>query len=202
MAPSSPQLARDFPSGLTLRERIVPMMRFLHAHTLPTLHIPPAQHPVTASTDQSVPHRTPSHCIDHTGMLHKGSHWAGTSRLRLLIPTRLHIPHEQFPIAAATGQKPPIGTPGDAHDIAMMPHQPLSPRAIRTLPQVHIAIIAPSGQYSSRLDSRPQRRTQFGLVPQRSGSDPLSYPIRTYLAERFQQRGSSRLDSMPYLVTW
>src|SRR6266566_8630242 len=50
-----------------------PLMRFLHPHALPAVHLPPAQHAVTASTDQQLLARTPCHGRDHPRMPRQGS---------------------------------------------------------------------------------------------------------------------------------
>src|SRR6266567_7524378 len=73
------------------------LMRLSHSQALPAGHLPPAQPAVTASTDQPLPARSPSHRRDHSRMPHKGMH-------RLCA---VRIPHEQLPavslpLAAAT----------------------------------------------------------------------------------------------------
>src|SRR6266852_1342361 len=51
-----------------------PLMRFSHPHTLPALHLPPAQHAVTASTEQQLSTRGPAQRRDHPRMPRQGAH--------------------------------------------------------------------------------------------------------------------------------
>ncbi len=65
---------------------------------------------------------------------------------RVALPA-VGIPHEELPALSATttgGQPHPIGAPGHAGDGSMMPQQPQQLRAIRGVPQVDVAIIAPA----------------------------------------------------------
>src|SRR6266480_4476236 len=64
-----------------------PLMRLLHPYAMPAVNLPPAQHAITASTDQQLPTRTPGHCSGCPGMPRQGSH---------TFPA-LRLPHEELP---------------------------------------------------------------------------------------------------------
>src|SRR2546422_10551757 len=49
--PVLPAAGQPAPIGTHLERLHGPLMRLLHPHALPTLDLPPAYHPVTASTD-------------------------------------------------------------------------------------------------------------------------------------------------------
>src|SRR5437588_10810511 len=118
------------------------LMGFSHLYALPAVNIPPAQHSVTASTDELLPTWTPGHCKGHPRMLRQGSHPLPAVRL----------PHEQFPAlslplaATSRGQPPPIGAPGHAPDSPRVSRQPLLLHAIRGVPHIYDAIIASTDQ--------------------------------------------------------
>src|SRR6266700_4183559 len=79
-------------------------MRFSHAHTLPTLYVPPSEHPVAASTDQQLSAWAPIQGQHAAGILGKGA--------QALPP--VHIPQEHLPTASApatTGKPAAIWTP-------------------------------------------------------------------------------------------
>src|SRR6266571_1654764 len=62
--------ARQSAAIRTYLERLDgPLMRFSHPHALPALHLPPAQHSVTASTEQQLSTRSPAQRRDHPRML-------------------------------------------------------------------------------------------------------------------------------------
>ena len=91
-------------------------MRLSHHQTLPMLHVPPAKHPVAASTDQQISELTPIH----------GKHTPGMPTQGLQALPAVRIPHEQLPsTAATTGQAGAIGAPHHARDQAIVPLQPL-----------------------------------------------------------------------------
>src|SRR5215471_13403121 len=114
-------------------------MRLSHPHTLATLHLPPAQPAVTASTDKPLPTRIPGHRTGHPGLAHH--------RLRPL--PAVGIPYEELSAlsaAANRGQSPPIKAPGHAHHDSLMSRQLLLQRANRRIPHIDGAIITPAGQ--------------------------------------------------------
>src|SRR5206468_550324 len=78
------------------------LMRLSHHHTLPTLHVPPAKHPVAASTDQQISQLTPI----------QGKHTPAMPTQGLQALPAVGIPHEQLPSpAVTTGQAGAIRTP-------------------------------------------------------------------------------------------
>src|SRR6266550_6210683 len=95
-------------------------MRFSHPHALPALHLPPAQPPVTASTDHQLSTGSPAQRRDHPRMPRKGVH---------ALPA-VGIPHEELPalslpLATTTGgQPPPVGAPDHAPDGPAMSREP------------------------------------------------------------------------------
>src|SRR2546422_1199610 len=140
--PVIPATGEPAPIGTHLQRPDRPLMPLLHPPARPAVHLPPAEHAVTASTDQQLPTGTPGYRRDDTFMPRKGSH---------ALPA-LHVPHKQLPavslpLAAATrGQPRPIGVPRHPRDDSVMSRQPLLQRAIRSIPQVHAAIITPADQ--------------------------------------------------------
>src|SRR2546421_2626085 len=118
------------------------LMGFSHLYALPAVNIPPAQHSVTASTDERLPTWPQGHCKGHPRRLRQGSHPLPAVRL----------PHEQFPAlslplaATSRGQPPPIGAPGHAPDSPRVSRQPLLLHAIRGVPHIYDAIIASTDQ--------------------------------------------------------
>src|SRR5713226_6199472 len=107
-----------------------PLMRFSHPHALPAVHLPPAHHPVTASTEHQLSTRSPGQRRDHPRMPRKGAIACPPGRVAL---PAVGIPHEELPTvpAAATRAQPgAIGAPGHARDSALMSRQPLVQGAI------------------------------------------------------------------------
>src|SRR2546421_1744667 len=105
------------------------LVRLSHPHTLATLHLPPAQPAVTASTDHHLPTGNPAQHRDHSRMPFKGMH---------ALPT-VHIPYEQLSAlspAATRGQPPPIGAPGHTHHGSLMSRQLPLQRASGRLPHI------------------------------------------------------------------
>src|SRR5207237_4963488 len=103
--------------GTHLERLYCPLMRLLHPHALPTLDLPPAYHPVTASTDHQLPARTPGHRSNHPRMPYKVSHARPAKG----------VPHHQFPAVAdagGRGKPPAIGAEGHAHDGPVMSRPP------------------------------------------------------------------------------
>src|SRR5713226_6265595 len=93
-----------------------PLMRFSHPHALPALHLPPAHHSVTASTEQQLSTRSPAQRRDHPRMPRQGAIPCPPGRVAL---PAVGIPHHQLPTvpAAATRAQPgAIGAPGHATD--------------------------------------------------------------------------------------
>src|SRR5205823_14549795 len=66
--PVIPATGEPAPIGTHLERLHHPLMRFLHPHALPAVHLPPAQHAVTASSEQQLLARTPCHGRDHPRM--------------------------------------------------------------------------------------------------------------------------------------
>ena len=115
------------------------LVRLLRLHTLSALDIPPAEHTVTAATDQHRAGGAPGQRIDHLARLVP----VGEAR------PRLRIPDEEFPLAPAptdTGQPRPIGTLGHAHNGPLMPRQSLEQPAIGGVPHIEVIISGPSDQ--------------------------------------------------------
>src|SRR5260370_20823259 len=78
----------------------------------------------------------------------------------------LLIPHQQLPsafAAASTSHPRPIGAPGHARDHTLMAKQLPLQRAIRGVPQIHVAIIATPDE--SRAIRIPCHVTNPGLLP-------------------------------------
>src|SRR6266581_1281106 len=123
-------------------------MRFSHAHTLPTLYVPPSEHPVAASTDQQLSAWAPIQGQHAAGILGKGA--------QALPP--VHIPQEHLPTAsapattgepaiiAAAGQARAVRTPGHATDQGRVrtTYPPLGAR--HHVPHLHPIQIAPTGK--------------------------------------------------------
>ncbi len=107
--PVIPATSQKPPIGTHLERLHCPLMRFSLPHALPTVHLPPAHPPVTASTVHQLSTESPGQCKDHPRMPFKGVH---------ALPA-VGIPHEELPtVAAATtrGQPRPIRTPGHTRD--------------------------------------------------------------------------------------
>src|SRR3989442_2146020 len=77
-----PATGQPAPIGTSPERTDRPLMRLSHLHALPAVHIPPAQHTITASTDQQVLAGVPCDGINGTGMPGKGLH----ALTALLIP--------------------------------------------------------------------------------------------------------------------
>src|SRR6266849_5440665 len=123
MVLSSPQLARVFPSGLTLSDWTAPRCPFC------TLR----HSPRCTSHQRSIPSLPPLSSSAPGGQA---------------LPT-LRIPDDELPSASApapTGQPRPILTPCHARHHATMPLQLREQRAVGGLPQQDAAIIAATGQ--------------------------------------------------------
>src|SRR6266550_7277377 len=93
-----------------------PLMGFSHPHALPALHLPPAHHSVTASTEHQLSTASPGQRRDHPRMPRQGAIACPPGRVAL---PAVGIPHHQLPTvaAAATRDQPrAIGTPGHATD--------------------------------------------------------------------------------------
>src|SRR3989442_1663024 len=71
--PVIPTTGQRAPIGTHLERLHHPPMRFLHPHALPTLHIPPEQPAITASTDHQLSTRSPGQRRDHTRMPRQGA---------------------------------------------------------------------------------------------------------------------------------
>src|SRR3989440_4547817 len=144
--------------GTQLERLHRPLMGLSHPHAFSTLHVPPAQSPVTASTDHQFPTRGPAQRRDHPRMPYKGPHARPAVR----------IPHEQLsavclPLAArARSQARAIGAEGHAHDDPMMPRQPQELRATPGVPHIDVAIFAPADQ--PRPIGTPGHPTEKGWV--------------------------------------
>src|SRR5260221_284213 len=154
--PIIPATGQQAPIGTAPERPDRPLMRLAQPHALPTLHIPPAQHAVTAATDQQLPARIPGHRIDNSGMSLKGAiTWMTSPPERVagrVALSALHLPHEQLSAASAaatSGQSPPVGAPGHARDDPLMTCQPLEQRAIGGVPHIHVAIITTADQASA-----------------------------------------------------
>src|SRR3989441_6632018 len=138
--PVFPATGQPAAIGTHLERMHRPLMGLLHPHTLPTVNSPPAQPAVTTSTDKPLPTGSPAQRRDHPRMPQKGVH---------ALPA-LRIPHEQLPgvslplAAGARGQLRAVWAPDHARDDPLMPRQPQQLRAIRGVPQVDVAIIAPA----------------------------------------------------------
>ena len=156
--PVIPTTGESASIGTHLERMHLPLMRLLHPHTLPALHLPPAQPAVTASTDHQLSIGSPGQRRDHPRMPRKGVH---------ALPAA-SVPHEQLPsvflplAAGARGQLRAVWAPGHARDDPLMPRQPQQLRAIRGVPQVDMAIIAPADQ--ARAIGAPGHATDQGRV--------------------------------------
>src|SRR2546423_6045367 len=163
--PIIPAAGQPAPIGTHLERLDCPLMRLLipvpqtgFPHALPAVDLPPAQPPVTASTDKPLPARIPGHRSNHPRMPFKGVHE---------LPA-VGIPHEELPTVAlplATtnrGQPRPVRTPGHAHDGPMMPRQLQELRAIGGVPHIDVAIFAPTNQ--ARAIGTPGHSTDPGHV--------------------------------------
>src|SRR6266567_2865326 len=93
-----------------------PLMRFSHPHALPALHLPPAHHSVTASTEHQLSTGSPAQRRDHPGMARQGAIACPPGRVAL---PAVGIPHEELPTvpaAASRAQPGAIPAPGHATD--------------------------------------------------------------------------------------
>src|SRR6266567_5606728 len=72
--PVLPAAGQPASIGTHLERLDCPLMRLLHPHAPPTLDLPPAYHPVTASTDHRLPARSPGHRSNRPRMLYKVAH--------------------------------------------------------------------------------------------------------------------------------
>src|SRR6266700_1062562 len=123
-----------------------PLMRFSHPHALPALHLPPAHHSVTASTEHQLSTGSPAQRRNHPGMARQGAIACPPGRVAL---PAVGIPHEELPTvpaAASRAQPGAIEAPGHARDSALMSRQPLVQGATPGVPHIHVAIIAPADQ--------------------------------------------------------
>src|SRR5437764_11710653 len=111
-------------------------------HTLSTLHVPPAQDPIAASTHQQLSTWAPLH----------GQHTAGSAGKGMQVLSIVGIPQEHLSLAslplapATTGELTAIGTPHHARDHAAMPLQPLEQCTVGHIPQGHTATITTASQ--------------------------------------------------------
>src|SRR5205823_2011023 len=97
-----------------------PLVRFSHPHTLPTVYVPPAQHPIAASTDQQLSTLAPVHSKYAAGRVGKSVQELSTVGSAVGIPQE-HLPTASLPLASATtGEPGAIGTPHHARNHAMM----------------------------------------------------------------------------------
>src|SRR5947209_2317674 len=116
-----------------------PLMPIAYPHALPTLYVPPAQHPVAASTDQQTSVLAPI----------KGQHRAwGVGKSVQALPT-MHIPEQHLPTTsapAAAGEPAAIWTPHHARDHATRSLQPRKQCAIRGIPHVQSTLTSTAGQ--------------------------------------------------------
>src|SRR6266487_2638283 len=151
-------------------------MRFSHAHTLPTLYVPPSEHPVAASTDQQLSAWAPIQGQHAAGILGKGA--------QALPP--VHIPQEHLPTASApatTGEPAAIGTPHHARNHATMSLQPLEQRAVGHLPDGHQPIRACTGEpFAIRtpghvVEADRMMRTHCSLATSHTRRVPSSLPL-------------------------
>src|SRR6202165_2147258 len=71
--PVIPATSQKPPIGTHLERLHRPLMRFSLPHALQARHLPPAQHPVTASTDQQFSTESPGQRRDHPRMPLKGA---------------------------------------------------------------------------------------------------------------------------------
>src|SRR5256885_4623888 len=129
-------------------------------HALPALDIPPAEHAVTAPTDQHRAGRTPHQRIHDLAQLTQSVEGFCT------VGSAAGIPDEELSTAstsATTGQARPIRAPGHAHDHATMPLQAGLLRAGGGLPQDDAAIIAATCQ--ARSVWTPRHPTDRGWLP-------------------------------------
>src|SRR2546421_9101944 len=62
--PVIPAAGQDSPIGSSLERLHRSLMRLSHSHALPTLHLPPTQRTIIASTDKPLSSRTPGHRTD------------------------------------------------------------------------------------------------------------------------------------------
>src|SRR6266571_3732572 len=125
------------------------------AEMLATLQVPERDGPIIPATGQRAAIGTHLERLD--GPLMRFSHPHA-------LPA-VDIPHEELPALFATttgGQPHPIGAPGHARDGPVMPHQPQELQAIRGVPQVDVAIIAPADH--PRAIGAPGHATDPGCV--------------------------------------
>src|SRR5713226_70823 len=66
--PVLPATGQSAPIGTHLERLHRPLMRFSLPHALPAMHLPPAQHPVTVSTEQQLSTESPGQRRDHPRM--------------------------------------------------------------------------------------------------------------------------------------
>src|SRR6266568_1004821 len=115
-------------------------MRFLHSQALPTLHLPPAQPAITASTHHQPTARSPAQRRDRPRMSYRqGLH---------ALPG-VGIPDEDLPTvvaAARRGQPRAIEAPGHTHDDPVMARQLEQQRASPGIPHKDVVIIAHANQ--------------------------------------------------------
>src|SRR5260370_8391606 len=81
-----------------------PLMRFSHPHALPAVHLPPAHHPVTASSKHQLSTGSPGQRRDHPQMPRQAAIACPPARLAL---PPVAIPHHHLP--------PPPAPPPPAH---------------------------------------------------------------------------------------
>src|SRR4051794_4783438 len=112
------------------------LMGFSHLYALPAVNIPPAQHSVTASTDELLPTWAPGHAPDSPRV----------SRQPLLLHAIRGVPHIYDAIIASTDQPRAVWTPGHATypGRQLMPDPPVGTR--RHLPHVHALQIGSASQ--------------------------------------------------------
>src|SRR2546428_4470491 len=128
-------------------------MRLSHRQACSSLHVPPAQYPIAASTHQQVSTLTPGESKHDPGMPAQG----------LYAFCALRVPYEQLSAACApTGQPHPIRTPGRAGDHATVSQQLPEQRALGGLPQADAPIIATTGE--PRAIRTPGYTADFGRV--------------------------------------
>src|SRR5438132_1255470 len=94
--------------GTHLERLDCPLMRFSLPHALPAVHLPPAHHPVTASSKHQLSTGSPGQRRDHPRMPHQGALACPPVECRFIehvvaLPA-VGIPHEELPTvpAAAT----------------------------------------------------------------------------------------------------
>src|SRR5260221_6528119 len=146
-SPIIPATGQSAAIGTHLERLDGPLMRFSHPHAFPAVHLPPAHHPVTASSKHQLSTGSPGQRRDHPRMPRQGAITCPPGRVAL--PT-VGIPHEELPavslpVAAATrGQPGAIGAPGHAPDNPVMYLQPQLLRATPGVPHIDVAITAPA----------------------------------------------------------